>query len=335
MSGPCCHLHVHSKHSFKDGLAPEEELVARAVALGQPAIGLTNHGNLYGAAAFFKACKAQGIQGIIGMEAYEAAVPYDFDMERDGPIFKIKWADLGDRHRYYHLTLWALDLTGWQNLCRLHTISFSETHLPPGTRGKPLVDRAMLERYGEGIAVGMGCMASRANQLIDRGDLDGAYEAAKWYAERFEDRFVIEVMGNLPEQQALIRPQRQIARRLGRRTMATNDVHYVDEQDGVENGPHHVLVQARAFRKADTEASTDRADDGFASWYGSSGFFMKSYEQWLATGGIDRAEIEETVAFASRFDFDFSALPAPAPPSAPVPAPGQDPGFDLWLRSAA
>lgn len=175
----CCQLHVHSKHSFKDGLAPEEELVARAAALQQPGIGLTNHGNLFGAAAFFAACKEEGIKGVIGMEAYEA-VPHTFDMATDGEIFGTKWADLGDQDRYYHLTLWAMDLTGWHNLCALHTLSYSDAYLPT-KRSKPLIDRANLERYNGGLLLGLGCMASRSNVLIarDSGDIRRAYEASR------------------------------------------------------------------------------------------------------------------------------------------------------------
>lgn len=324
-----CHCHCHSTHSFKDGLAPVDELVGRAAELGQPGIALTDHGVLYGAPQLFSATKKFGIKGIIGMEAYEA-VPHTFDIERDNEVFKVKWADLGPgQDRYYHLTLWVLNLEGWQNLCALHSQAFSSDYHPT-VRGKPLVDRASLEKYSAGLAVGLGCIASRTNVTIGR-DVDQAYEAAKWYAEVFEGRCFMEHMANTPEQNALLRPQRQLRQKLGIPGIADNDVHYVDQADGAENGPHHTLVQARSFKKADTEVSTDKSDDGFGSWYGSDGFFLKSGEEMLATGGLQRDEITNTVKLLDMVDFDFSALPKPKPPIAAVPALGEDAEFEEWI----
>lgn len=334
MSIEMCHMHTHSRYSFKDGLNQVEELVAKAAELGQPGLALTDHGVLFGAPALFAAAKKHGIKGVIGMEAYEA-VPHTFDMERDGGVFKVKWADLAPgQDRYFHLTLWVLNEAGWRNICAIHSKSFSSA-MHPTQRGKPLVDRATLEQHNEGIAVGLGCIASRTNQMLQRHGEDAAYEAAKWYTEVFEDRVWVECMANLPDQQALLRGQRRIAARLGRPTLATNDVHYRDRTDGVINGPHHVLVQARAFKKADQEQSTDRADDGFGQWYGSDGFYLKTGEEMLATGGLLVPEITESVALLDRVDFSFQALPKPKPPIAVVPAPGDDPAFDRFLVMGA
>lgn len=324
-----CHCHVHSTFSFKDGLTPVSELVAGAAELGQPGMALTDHGVLFGAPALFGACAQYGIKGVIGMEAYEA-VPHAFDMERDGEIFKIKWADLNGRDRYFHLTLWALNATGWENLCALHTRSWSSDYKPT-VRGKPLIDRASLERYGDGLMVGLGCPASRTSQMLGRHGEQQAYEAARWYAEVFEGRVVMEVMGNLPEQQAAIRGQRRVAQKLGIPVLATNDVHYLERADGAKDGPHHVLVQARAFKKADQEQSGDRSDDGFGQWYGGDGFYLKTGEDMLATGGFLPDEIEESVRLLDRVDFQFESLPKPKPPIAVVPSPGDDPAFDAWL----
>lgn len=323
-----CQLHVHSRYSFKDGLDPVEDLVERAAELGQPGIGLTDHGVLYGAPTFFKACKQHDIKGVIGMEAYEAAVPHEFDMERDGEVFKIKWDELNGRDRYYHLTLWVLNQKGWENLCALHTRSWTGAYHPT-VRGKPLIDRASLERHHEGLMVGLGCMASRTNVQLDRYGETEAYQAAQWYVERFGDRVVMEVMGNTPEQQKLIRVQRKVAGQLGIPVLATNDVHYKDKVDGAEHAAHHILVQARAFKKADTEQSLDKSDDGFGSWYGSDGFYMKSAEEMLATGFTPQ-EVELSAQILDRVDFDFSALDKPKPPIAAVPAPGEDPAFDAF-----
>lgn len=323
----CCHLHVHSTNSWFDGLAPVEELVAKAAELGQPGIALTDHGNIFGAAKFFKACRDHGIQGVIGMEAYEA-VPHAWDPERDAEIIKRKW-DEGPR--YFHLTLWAMNIEGWHSLCALHANSWRSHHKP---RNQPFVDRALLEQHNAGLMVGLGCLASRTNRtLATTRDDKAAYEAAKWYVEVFGDRCYSEVMGNLPEQQSLMRDQRRLAQKLGVPVIATNDVHYLDQRDGREHGPHHILVQARQFKKKEAaEKSDDKSDAGYGNWYGSDEFFLKDFNEMMATGGFQRDEIERTVEVLSRVDFDFFSLGEPKPPVAvTVPEPGADEGFESWL----
>ena len=328
MGENCCQLHLHSAHSFKDGLAPVADLVARAAELEQPGIGLTDHGVLFGAAQFFKACDKHSVQGVIGMEIYEA-VPEHFDPENDEHMapFKQKWTEGVDR--YYHLTLWAMNEVGWRNLCAIHTQSFSEGFKP---KNQPLVDRFTLAAHNEGLIVGLGCMASRTNVALARGG-DG-YDEAQWYAEVFGDRLYAEVMSNLPEQTGLLRPQRKLAERLGIQTLATNDVHYVAQADGVEGGPHHTLVQARRWKKKDgAEESGDRSDAGFGQWYGSDEFYLKSEAEMLATSGLMSDEVHRSLEVLDRVDFDFLKLPKPAPPEAPVPAPGDDPAFDSWIST--
>lgn len=298
-----------------------------------PGIGLTDHGVLFGAPALFKACEEHGIKGVIGCELYEA-VPHEFDVERDSEIFKVKWADMPEgAYRYHHLTVWAMNRTGWENLCALHDRAWSPDFYPTaGGRGKPLVDRASLEARSEGLIVGLGCLASKTSAALARDGEDAAFEQGRWAAEVFEGRCFMEIMGNTAEQQALIQGQRRVAKRLGVDVLATNDFHYALEEQGREHGPHHTLVQSRAFKKQDTEKSAERSDDGFGSWYGN-GFWLKSGEEMLATGGLRRDEIERSVEVLDMIDFDFSALPKAKPPDAStiVPAVGADPGFDAYV----
>ncbi len=318
--------------SFKDALNGVDELVEAAAAMGHPGMGLTDHGVVFGAPELFSQTKKHGIKGVIGMEGYEA-VPHAFDMERDGDIFKIKWADLNGKDRYYHITLWVLNAKGWENLCALHSRSWTRAYFPT-QRGKPLLDRASIERYSEGLAIGLGCMASRTNQLLSRGLDEEAYKLAQWYANVFQGRCWIEVHNVLPEQQALIRAQRKLAKRLGIPCVWTGDVHYVDQADGRKDGPHHMLVQARAFKKAGTEQTTERSDDGFGQWYGSDGFYMKDGQAALDSGGIQIPDLTETLAILDMVDFRFDELNRPKPPIAVVPAPGEDAAFDAWLAMA-
>lgn len=338
----CCQLHSHSAYSFKDGLAPPHELVARAAELGQPGMGLTDHGVLFGAPALFKACADYDIQGVIGMEIYEAvATEIDPAMETEArsgvEIPESEWTRFKAKYdpehpRYYHLTLWAMNQVGWENLCRLHTQSFT---LPYKPKNQPLIDRASLEAHNEGLIVGLGCPASRTNWTMAAHGYEAAIEAAKWYFEVFEDRVYIEVMGNLPDQIRALNSQRKLATYFGRPTVAVNDVHYVVQSDGVENGPHHTLVQARKFKSTATadESSTDKSDDSYGSWYGSDEFFLKSRAEMIQTGLLV-PEIDQTLEILGRIDFDFMAMTKPDKPHALVPSPGEDLAFDAYLAAA-
>lgn len=326
MSLNCVHLHCHSSRSFKDGLTPVDELVEKAAKLEQPGLAITEHGNLFSAAQLATHAHDQGIKPVFGMEAYEA-VPFDWDPERDAPILARPW-DSG-LARYYHLTLWVQNEQGWRNLCALHTLSYTERFKP---KNQPLIDRASLNRFSDGLMIGLGCIQSRTNFLLRTEGVKAATESAAWYVDVFgKDRVFMEVMANLSDQQALLRGQRQIARELGIETIATNDVHYKDRIDGREHGAHHILVQARRFKKKDTEESKDKSDDGFGQWYGADEFFLKSADEFLATGGLQADEIERTLKVLDLVTFDFNKLPVPSPPLAPIPAPGADPTFDKWL----
>lgn len=326
----CVQLHTHSSLSFKDGLPSEDGIVAKAYELDQPGVGLTNHGHLYGAQRFFKACAKYNVKGVIGTEIYEA-VPHTWDTDPDGPghaLFKGKWTP--GLQRYFHLTLWAMNQEGWENLCALHTQSFTKPYKP---KNQPLIDRASLERHSAGIIVGLGCINSRVNQAWVRGEGDNAaYKAADWYFETFEDRVYVEVMANVAEQVSLLVPQRKLAKRYGRPTVGTNDVHYLERADGVKDGSHHTLIKARKWRSsASAEAeSDDQSDDSFGSWYGSDEYFMKTRAEMVACG-IQASEVDASMEILDRVTFDFDGMPDPKPPAAPVPEPGQDPEFDAWL----
>lgn len=329
VSDNCCQLHCHSAYSFKDGLCQPEVLVRDAAAKGQEAMGLTDHGVMFGAPAFFKACDKHGIKGIIGMEIYEA-VDYEIDPETIRDVFKAKWTP--GMIRYYHLTLWAMNEVGWRNLCALHSLSFSGRGYKP--KNQPLIDKVSLEQHSDGLLVGLGCPASRVNVALATAGYDSARTAAEWYAEVFEDRLYVEVMGNLDDQRHALREQRKLAAFLGRPTLATNDVHYLNQAQGVEHGPHHMLVQARKHKSSATkeESSDDQSDVSFGDWYGGDGFYMKNRQQMLESGLLT-PEVDQTLELAARIDFEFKNE-SPAKPVARIPAPGGDPAFDEWLAAA-
>src|SRR5579859_5099578 len=171
------HLHCHSEYSLLDGANRIEDLIHRAKEFEQPALAITDHGNLHAAWEFQEQAKKAGVKPIIGMEAYVA--PGDREAkQRQSPGAK----------PYYHLVLLARDATGYKNLVKLSSLAYLE-----GFYTKPRVDRELLKQFNEGIIVSSACMAGEVASHLLTGNLDGAREAASWYAETFRDRYYLEV----------------------------------------------------------------------------------------------------------------------------------------------
>src|SRR5207302_106910 len=166
------HLHCHSEYSLLDGANRIDDLIRRAQELEQPALAITDHGNLHAAWEFQEKAKKAKVKPIIGMEAYVA--PGDRRARaRGGPGAK----------PYYHLVLLARDLTGYRNLVKLSSLAYTE-----GFYSKPRVDRELLARHSEGLIVSSACLAGEIASHLMVEDYDGAREAASWYAELFKDR---------------------------------------------------------------------------------------------------------------------------------------------------
>src|SRR6185437_12891869 len=180
------HLHCHSEYSLLDGANRIDDLIRRAQEFEQPALAITDHGNLHAAWEFQEKAKKAGVKPIIGMEAYVA--PGDRrSRTRPAPGSK----------PYYHLVLLARDLAGYRNLVKLSSLAYTE-----GFYSKPRVDRELLAKYSEGIIVSSACLAGEiARHLMDE-NLEGAREAARWYADVFKDRYYLEVQAHESEGQA-------------------------------------------------------------------------------------------------------------------------------------
>ncbi|MEY3691812.1 MAG: polymerase alpha subunit, partial [Actinomycetota bacterium] len=146
MGSSFTHLHVHTEFSMLDGAARLDELVAKAVSDGQPALGITDHGNMYGIIDFYKECRKQGIKPILGTEAYMAHDHRTERIARRGRLDDNGGSDEGGRKQYYHLTLLAADNTGYKNLIKLSSLAFLE-----GYHYKPRMDWELLERHASGL----------------------------------------------------------------------------------------------------------------------------------------------------------------------------------------
>ena len=204
-----------------DGHAGIDALAAKAAAFDQPALGLTDHGNLHGAIEHYKACKTHGIKPILGFEAY-------FVDDRNGTA---------PRYERNHLTLLAENDAGFRNLVKLASAGFLE-----GMRaGKPNVDMELLDRHSDGLIALTGCLASRFCQRLVADNPQAAREHADQLLGVFgRDNVYFEIQQNKVGDQDKVNPEiARIAREVGRPLVGTADVHYLTRED---HKHHHTLL---------------------------------------------------------------------------------------------
>lgn len=212
--GGFVHLHVHSEYSLLDGAARIEELVAEAANCGMKALALTDHGVMYGAIPFYKACKAHGIKPIIGCEAYlTTGSMKDKGTRKENPI--------------YHLILLAKNEQGYRNLMKLCSLGHLE-----GFHYKPRIDLNALKQYAEGLVCLSACLGGEIPQHLLHGRVDEARQAAVRYKEIFGEDFYLELQDHgLPEQKRVNEALIGLSRETGIPLVVTNDVHYVRPAD--------------------------------------------------------------------------------------------------------
>ena len=208
------HLHLHSEYSLLDGACRISEIAKRAKECGHTAVALTDHGVMYGAVSFYRACIAEGIKPIIGCEVYVA------------PRSRFGKATT-DAHPN-HLVLLCKNEVGYRNLIDLVSRGFTE-----GFYAKPRVDLELLRSHSEGLIALSGCLAGRISQLLVAGDFEGAVACAKEYAAIFgKDNFYIELQDHgMPEQKQILPMLAKLARTCDLPLVATNDCHYLRRTD--------------------------------------------------------------------------------------------------------
>ena len=211
-----------------DGASRLDELVAKAAADGQSALGMTDHGNMYGVLDFYKECNNQGIKPIIGMEAYMAHEHRSERPARRGRIDDMGGETDSGRKLYYHLTLLAESNAGYHNLIQLSSLAFLE-----GYYYQPRIDWELLERYHGGLIATSGCLGGHVLQSLLRGDEDGALRLAGRFQDIFgKENFFIEIQDHGIADQLRTNPQLiQISRAIGAPLIATNDTHYTHRED--------------------------------------------------------------------------------------------------------
>lgn len=213
-----------------DGAARVGEVVAAAVADGQPAIGITDHGNMYGVLDFYAECRRQGITPVIGTEAYMAGESRHERPRRRGRVDDTGGDVDGGEKLYYHLTLLAESTLGYRNLMKLSSRAYLE-----GYFYKPRLDWELLGEHHEGIIATTGCLGGVVLQALLRGDIEGATAKAARLQDIFgRDSLFVELQDHGLEAQRTTNPHLiEIAKRIGAPLLATNDSHYTHRDDHI------------------------------------------------------------------------------------------------------
>ena len=228
MSSSFTHLHVHTEYSILDGASRVGDLVKAAAADGQPALGITDHGNMYGVIDFYRACRDEGIKPVIGIEAYMAHESRRDRPPRRGKVDDSGGSTEGGEKLYYHLTLLAENNTGYKNLIQLSSRAFLE-----GYYYKPRLDWELLAEHSEGLIASTGCLGGHVLQSLLRNDYDGAVAKAARLQDIFgKDNLFVEIQDHgIPEQRRTNPDLIRLARQIDAPLLATNDSHYTNKGD--------------------------------------------------------------------------------------------------------
>ena len=278
------HLHIHSEFSLLDGANRIKDLPVRAKELGMDSIAITDHGVMFGAIDFYKACKKEGVKPIIGCEVYVA--PRSRTDKQPGI----------DNH-YYHLILLAKNNEGYKNLSKLVSLSFVD-----GYYYKPRIDREILEKYHKGLICLSACLAGEVNQALLSGQNEKAEQVALWHKKVFGDDYYIEIQNNGIKEQVLANQKLvQLARKLDIPLVATNDAHYLKREDAYN---HEVLLCIQTGKRMSDE---DRMK------FDTDELYVKSPEEMAEYFKAFPDAIENTVKIAEQcnieFEFGHTILP--------------------------
>ncbi len=279
------HLHVHTEYSLLDGAARIPDLIARTKELGMGAVAITDHGVMFGVIDFYKEAKKQGIKPIIGCEVYTAARSMaDKDVEKD-------------KHQG-HLVLLAKNEQGYKNLMKIVSLGFTK-----GFYYKPRIDRSVLTQYHEGIIALSACLAGNVQRRLMHDDYAGAKAEATFLRDTFgEGNFYLELQDQGLEEEVKILPGLlQLSEELGVPLVATNDVHYVRQEDAEA---HDVLLCIQTARVVDDEDRMKFPNDQF---------YLKSPEEMekLFVGMESAIENTSKIADMCNVDFEFGQIHLP------------------------
>ena len=268
------HLHVHTEYSLLDGAARIKKLAKVCKEYGMPAVAITDHGNMYGAVAFFDACEDNGIKAIFGCEFY----CFDDLTVKQG------------KTKLNHLILLAKNDVGYHNLCKLNTIAFEK-----GYYYKPRIDLKALKEHSEGLICLSACVAGEVPQLILQRRFDEAEQLVLWFKEVFKDDYYLELQNHGLEEQLIINEKlREFSKKHGIKTVATNDVHYIYRDDAEMQD----VLMCVAMQKT--------LDDPDRMKFPNDEFYFKTAEEMEQAFPNDPEAIETTLEIADKCNFKLT-----------------------------
>ena len=274
------HLHVHSQYSLLDGAIRFDEMLKLARKYQMGAVALTDHGNMFGVIEFYQKAIQHGVKPIVGCEVYVAP----------GSRFEKK-TKIGEGT--YHLTLLAMNRTGYFNLLRLVSLAFLE-----GFYYKPRVDKELLSRHQEGLIALSGCLKGEVAAHASKGEMKRALQSAEEYERIFDHRrFFVEIQNNGVENQALLNERLlEVARERSLPVVATNDCHYLHRE---ESSAHEVLL---CIQTGKTLQETDRMKFASEEFYFKSPQEMRELFQDHSEALAHTLEIADRCNLELRFD---------------------------------
>lgn len=268
------HLHVHTDYSLLDGAIPIEKLIDFAKKNSMKAVGISDHGNIFGAVKLFQQAKKAGIKPILGIEAY---------LTEDA---RIKNA----QNKYYHIIIIVENEVGYRNVCKMLSFAYQE-----GFYFKPRIDYALLEKHSEGLIVTTACLGGHIPQLLLENHTEKVDEYVDWYLRVFgRDRFYLEVQPADQEEQKILNQKIfELSARKNLQVVATGDCHYTTPED---HEAHEVMLSIQTHHKI-TDA------DRFS--FGEARVHLRTKEEMLALFPEHPDAIWATGRIADRCQFQF------------------------------
>jgi DNA polymerase-3 subunit alpha len=270
---PYAHLHVHTEYSMLDGAARLKELFKEVKAHGMTHVAMTDHGNMYGAAEFFKQAKDNGITPVIGIEAYVAP-------ESRRNTSRILWGqphqkrdDVSASGAYLHKTIWARDNQGLHNLFKLSSRAYAEGWVGKWAR----MDKEILAEHAAGLMASTGCPSGELQTRLRLGQEKEALESAAQYQDIFgKENYFLELMDHGLDIETRVREGLlAIGKKLGIPPVVTNDSHYSKEGDAQF---HDLLLCIQTGKKL---ADADRFK------FDGSGYYIKSPTEMYSINDSD------------------------------------------------
>lgn len=272
------HLHVHTEYSLLDGACRINRLMSRLKEIGQTAVAITDHGNMYGAMEFYQTAEKNGIKAIIGCEVYVAPrTRFDKETKIDS--------------KPYHLVLLCENNEGYSNLVKLVSAANIE-----GFYSKPRVDKELLQRYHKGLICLSACLAGEIPRYLSDNNFESAKKAAYEYLNIFgEGNFFIEIQNHGLREEIEILPQLyKLSAETGIPLVATNDCHYLSREDSE-------LQKLLICIQTGTVFGEPNGLD-----FGTDEFYIKSSEEMLKLFGGHKEAISVTSQIAERCNVDFN-----------------------------